>query len=157
MQQPAEIVEETAAHPSGSPLNTILTLVLVGIVAVGGWMYFGPKSAMAGWNKDWDSAVAQSKTSGKPAVVLFTADWCPPCKTLKSETLSDSRVKAALAAGFTPVVVDLTDRAGPNNRIAQEYGVQGIPTVILFDSAGREKKRTHGMDAGSFVAWLNSR
>ena len=62
----------------------------------------------------------QSKSTGKPALVLFTADWCPPCKQLKSETLSDAKVKVAIAASFTPVVVDLSDRDGPNNRVAQD-------------------------------------
>lgn len=141
---------------SGGGVNTFLTLALIGIIGFGAWRYFGPKSALAGWSHDWDSAVEQSKTSGKPALVLFTADWCPPCQELKREVLSDQTVQATIESRFTPVIVDLSDRGGPNDRIAQDYSVQGIPTLIQFDARGKELKRTHGMGANEMVAWLKS-
>jgi protein disulfide-isomerase len=140
---------------TGGGVNTFLTIALLGIIAFGAWRYFGPKSAMAGWSHDWDSAVAQSKTTGKPALVLFTADWCGPCRQLKSEVLSDATVKTTIETRFTPVIVDLSDRGGPNDRIAQDYGVQGIPTLIQFDARGKELKRTHGMSPDELVAWLS--
>lgn len=146
-----------AGNTSSGGVNTLLGLVLVGIIAFAGWKFFGPTPSMAGWNRDWESGVAQSKSTGKPAVVLFTADWCGPCKQLKSETLADGKVQATLASGFTPVVVDLTDRGGPNDLVARDFAVRGIPTVILFDRNGREVKRTHGMGPEEFVGWLKTR
>lgn len=136
-------------------VNTFLTIALLAIIGFAAWRYLGPKPALAGWGNDWDTAVEQSKTSGKPALVLFTADWCPPCQELKREVLSDETVKSTIDARFTPVVVDLSEQGGPNDRIAQDYRVQGIPTLIQFDARGRELKRTHGMGANELIAWLN--
>jgi thiol:disulfide interchange protein len=121
------------------------------------WQHYNsPSSAVAGWNSDWNKAVAQSRATGKPALVLFTADWCPSCRQFESEVLSRADVKNYLAANCTQVIVDLTDREGENNRRAMEYNVRSIPTVVLFDGSGREVARSNGTPAGPFKSWIES-
>jgi len=118
----------------------------------------GTQSALAsgGWVDNWDSAVQQAKTSGKPALVLFTADWCPACRQFESETLTDPQVKQYLKDNHTLVVVDLTDRTGPNTNRAREFSVQAIPTLILFDVSGNEKARDFGMPSEPMLKWLKT-
>lgn len=120
--------------------------------------YAGPKSALAagGWESDWDVAVHQSKETGKPALILFTADWCPACKQFEGDTLANEEVQQYLRDNYTLVLVDLTKRQGPNNERAREFGVRSIPTLILYDQAGKEKTRGHGMPTEMFLAWLKS-
>ncbi|MFC6865504.1 thioredoxin [Halomicroarcula sp. GCM10025817] len=71
------------------------------------------------------------------AVVLvdFYADWCGPCQMLEP-------VVATLAAE-TPVVVAKVD-VDEHHSLAREFGVQGIPTLLLYDG-GDQVERLVGM------------
>ena len=39
-----------------------------------------------------EQASLKSENTGKPMLVLVTADWCPPCQALKKGALMDSKV-----------------------------------------------------------------
>ena len=136
----------------------LFLLVLLIAVAVMCWHLGGPKDALAssGWSSDWNAAVAQSQSTGKPALVLFTADWCPACKQLESQVLTDSKVKQYLQDHYTLVTVDLSDPDGPNNDRARSFGVHLLPTLILYNAAGREIARGYGMPADTLLLWLRS-
>ena len=131
-------------HPSPRSLRYLVLVFLIagGIFAARRFMGFG--GAMAGWSQNWDQSLDQSAQSGKPMLVLFTADWCPPCRTLKSDVLTNSEVASYLKREFTLCKVDLTDRSGPNNQTAATYGVRGVPTMIVFDAKGNQVDRVSG-------------
>ena len=63
--------------------------------------------------------------SSQPVLVDFWAPWCGPCKML-GPTIEEI---ANDYAGKARVGKVNTDEAGS---IASQYGIQGIPTVILF-------------------------
>ena len=63
--------------------------------------------------------------SSAPVLIEFTADWCPPCKML-------APVMHALAEDYAGQLhVGLLD-SDDNPVIVQQYGVMGLPTLILF-------------------------
>jgi thioredoxin 1 len=71
-----------------------------------------------------------------PVLVDFTAAWCQPCKMIEPIVKQlagewDGKVK----------VVKLDADANPN--IMMQYGVMGIPTLMLFKS-GQVKERVSG-------------
>jgi thiol:disulfide interchange protein DsbD len=160
MQHVEELQDYSRPEPNrshGAKAFALLVLCCAFLVA---WrsLGHGPESALAsaGWTSDWDAAVQQSKATGKPALILFTADWCPACRQFESETLADSDVQKFLRDTHTLVMVDLTDRNGPNTARAAEFGVKAIPTLILYDQAGKEKARAFGMPTDLFMTWLKS-
>lgn len=61
----------------------------------------------------------------KPVLVDFFATWCGPCK-LMTPILSD--VKQQL--GETATIIKIDVDVNPN--VASVYGIQSIPTLLLF-------------------------
>lgn len=69
----------------------------------------------------------QVLASKLPVLVEFTAEWCPPCKML-APTLH------ALADKYADKLrVGLLD-ADQHPHFVQQYGVMGLPTLILFQN-----------------------
>ncbi len=134
--------------PPKRPFN--ITWLIVGLLAVGlalaGWKIAG--SPRGGWLDDLNDGIDAADSAGKPMLVFYTADWCPPCRELKRGVLHDSDVMAGLHENYVLVKVDLTKRSGPAAELAQEFNVRGIPTVILMDSRGVEFDRFTGGGAG---------
>ncbi len=62
--------------------------------------------------------------SDKPVLIDFFAQWCPPCKKL-------SPIVEQLAEERGDVKICKTD-TDEEPRIAAQFGVQSIPTLILF-------------------------
>lgn len=82
--------------------------------------------------------------SGRPAIIDFYADWCLPCKELDAITFKDNEVLKELSR-FRTVKVDMTRSDNEaNTQLSKKYGVKGMPTVIIMDSAGREISRITG-------------
>jgi thiol:disulfide interchange protein DsbD len=151
-----EILEDHEPVPARGRPTAAIAAITLAIILLAVWHYFRPSHALAGgeWMTDWDQAVEKSQASGKPALVLFTADWCPACRQFESSTLSDSAVRKHLSDNFTLVVIDLTKQEGPNLERARECGVTGIPTIIRYGRDGREIARSHGMSSNELLNWL---
>lgn len=87
------------------------------------------------------------KSSTKPAVVKFHADWCKDCRAIKKAAAElATEYEASLAFGELDTVI------APEIRDA--YQVRGIPTFIAFRN-GREIARAP--TAGSTQKELRSR
>lgn len=80
---------------------------------------------------------SQVLESSQPVLVDFWAPWCGPCKML-APTVDEI---ANDYAGRARVGKVNTDQDGS---IASQYGIQGIPTVILFKN-GQPVDRSVGL------------
>ena len=149
-------LSEPAANEQ-DPLYTNLAsqnwLVVLGVVVglgLAGWKLLGSSSDP--WLHDLSAGLAEVEASGKGMFVLYTADWCPPCRELKRNALRDPAVEAFLQENFVRVKIDLTSSRGPNNEIATNHEVNGLPTMILYNLRGMEIDRVTG--GGAISNWL---
>jgi thiol:disulfide interchange protein DsbD len=102
-----------------------------------------PNALALVWEHSEQEASARAKSEGRPLLVDFTADWCAACKEIAKETFADHRVmEKAVAAKYVAVKVDATNDEDPQvDAVKGKYKVVGLPTVVIFDSTGRERKR----------------
>ncbi len=82
----------------------------------------------------------------KTVLIDFFADWCYPCKMMApvvEEVAKDESIKVG------KINID------ENQELAEKYGVESIPTIIVF-KRGKEYKRQIGVtDKESLLNLLN--
>ena len=87
-------------------------------------------------NTDQDLKIAL--ISGKPVLVDFGSNKCIPCRQLRPIL---KEVEKELAGKAHVLVIDVYNFG----RLAREHRVQLIPTLIFFDSSGKEVFRRMGV------------
>jgi thiol:disulfide interchange protein DsbD len=88
-----------------------------------------------------EQARAVALQEQRPLLVDFTASWCVACKELDKITFADDAV-AAEAGRFVAVKVDATNDDDPEvEATLAKFSVVGLPTVLVFDSTGKEALR----------------
>lgn len=98
-------------------------------------------------------ARAQALREDRPLLVDFGATWCGACKELEKKTFSNAAVKRE-AGRFVAVHIDATNDDDPNVVATErEFHVRGLPTVVVFNSSGKEALRyTDFVNPHAFLA-----
>jgi thiol:disulfide interchange protein DsbD len=111
-----------------------------GFLFVVGWQT--PKGSLT-WEHSEALASSKAKTEKRPLLVDFTATWCGACQELSKETFADPRVmERAVSANFVAVKVDASNIDDPQvDAVKDKYKVVGLPTVVIYDSNGQERRR----------------
>ncbi|MGQ9456545.1 MAG: cytochrome c biogenesis protein CcdA [Armatimonadota bacterium] len=90
------------------------------------------------WEPYSEEALTQAAHDGIPIMVDFTAEWCAACKELEHKTFVDPKVVRE-SKRFRRLRVDATNRSDPDvASTISRHSVKGFPTVVFFDSTGRE-------------------
>lgn len=137
--------------------NLSLTIALAGLL-------FGAVSASAGenWLHDYDQALAQAKAEGKYVLVEFHgSDWCPPCIKLNKEVLSNEAFKSLADEKLVLVEADFPRRKElpaelkvRNTALAQKFGIEYFPTVLIIDEEGQVLDKMVGFPQGGLDGFL---
>ncbi|OGO68638.1 MAG: thioredoxin [Chloroflexi bacterium RBG_19FT_COMBO_56_12] len=81
---------------------------------------------------NFDSEVIQSAL---PVIVDFTAAWCSPCKMLDPVV---KQIADELKGRVKVVKLDVDD----NPNLTMQYGVMGVPTLMLFVNGSPAQRMT---------------
>ena len=95
-------------------------------------------------------------------MVNFTgSDWCKWCFKLSDEVFSQDEFKEYADENLVLVKVDFPEHKEQSNQtkmynqsLAQKFGVEGFPTIIIINSEGRMVAKT-GYQEGGPINYIN--
>jgi len=128
----------------------------------------GTGKASGIWQTDYKQALAQAAKEKKRVLLDFTgSDWCPYCIQMDKEVLNQPGFKAFAANKLVLVTLDFPRKkqmppaeAEQNQKLQQEFAIEGFPTYVLLDPAGKEVRRQVGYLEGGpkeFIKWAQAR
>jgi thiol:disulfide interchange protein DsbD len=90
------------------------------------------------WLHSEPEALATARSSGRPMLVDFGAQWCIPCKELEAKVFGQPEVAKVMSESFTLLRVDC-DREDDDpgiGKIRERYQAGGLPAVRVVSAQG---------------------
>ena len=128
-----------------------LSLVLAGAARAA---HAAPSPPAIKWEKNFDAALREAKSTGKPVLVDFWAEWCAWCSRLDRSTYVDPWV-VRKAQAFVAVKID-TEGSRKEQQIAERYQVRTLPTIVFLSPEGRQLLRVNFQGPGQFPHTLDA-
>ncbi|MFH0785949.1 MAG: cytochrome c biogenesis protein CcdA [Pseudomonadota bacterium] len=99
------------------------------------------QGAGVSWRPYTEVTLREAQNLKKPVIIDFYATWCTPCRELDDVTFHDASVVKQSESDFIMVKVDVTKAGNAlNERLLQEFGIKGVPTVVFLDTNGKERQ-----------------
>ena len=123
--------------------------------------------AAEGWKTDYTGALAEAAKENKMVLLDFTgSDWCGWCIKLQKDTFSKPEFQKFAEESLVLVELDFPrgkaqsdNLKKQNEELAEKFGIQGFPTLVLLDPQGSEAARNVGYLQGgpeAFIKWVES-
>ena len=98
------------------------------------------------WLTDFETAKAKARAENKMLFINFTgSDWCPPCIMLHRQIFSQPEFAQYAAKHLVLMEVDFprqkeqsAEQRAANEKVADQFQIEGFPTVIVLDSQGKK-------------------
>lgn len=85
----------------------------------------------------YEAAYRKAQEEKKPLLVIVGADWCPACKTLKSQTIEPMQSEGKLEE----VVVTVVDKDSRPELAQQLMQGNSLPQLVIFAESNEGWKR----------------
>ena len=96
---------------------------------------------------DLNVALRLSKETKQKVVVVFSADWCGYCNSLKKDLIN--------LKGFENKILCIID-VDDAKKLARQYKAKTLPTSVILDENGNETDRISGYEKSSYQKWLTN-
>lgn len=114
------------------------------------------KIKRAVWNTNYAVALAQAKEQNRHVFLFFTgSDWCGWCKRLNAEILTTPEFQKFANEKLVLVELDFPHNKSQaattkvqNEKLAQQFGIRGYPTVVVLNSRGKQIGQLGYQDGG---------
>ena len=108
------------------------------------------------WETDLEVAKKRAKDEDKVILADFTgSDWCGWCIKLKKEVFDKPEFKEYAKKHLVMLELDFphekrlpAKEKEQNEKLSQEFKVEGFPTILLMNAKGKEVGRTGYQDGG---------
>ncbi|MEJ2587107.1 MAG: cytochrome c biogenesis protein CcdA [Deltaproteobacteria bacterium] len=130
---------ETASAVFGRIKRVVGGLCIVAAFAVPLFLLHGTPGEGIQWIPYERSLLTETTKAKKPVILDFYANWCGPCKALDREVFTDPEV-VKLSKNFLNMRVNLTTKHPQQKALQTRYRIRGVPTILFFDSKGKEVK-----------------
>lgn len=102
------------------------------------------------WETDFEVAKKRAKDENKTILADFTgSDWCGWCIKLKKEVFDQAAFQEYAKKNLIMLELDFphnkklpAKEQKQNDKLSEEFKVQGFPTILLLDADGKEVGRT---------------
>jgi protein disulfide-isomerase len=117
--------------------------------------------AEAMWGHNIITAQSRAKENGKLVLLDFTgSDWCPPCMALHDFVLTQPEFLNYAEKNLELVELDFPKNksideklAESNAKLAEKYNIDGFPTIIVLNGAGKIVHRDVGYSGKNAKAY----
>ena len=82
-----------------------------------------------------------------PVLVDFWAEWCAPCKMIAPAL---EEIASAMGSKVKVVKINIDD----NPRTPSQYGVRGIPTLLLFKNGQVAATKVGALPKSALQSWV---
>jgi len=127
-------------------------IIIITILAVYGLVFSEQKSLAQndGWQTDFEKAKKEAAEKKLPILAVFSgSDWCAWCMELEKTIFSKNEFKSFARESVILFQADFPDSkklpeslTKQNEELAQKYGVETFPTLLILNAEGKVIART---------------